>query len=137
MTPLASIILAGETCPILLGTGSSPREALAPSPPAAQQLARKAWAPAGQAPPHAAVQAAVSNWRATGASEWVAVAPLALTWRRPGMATKGDQVSEHARRVGMVGGRGPCPSLGCGGLRYPHVRESLLMGFCIFVRDLI
>lgn len=28
---------------------------------------------------------------------------------------------KNARRVGVGGGRGPCPALGCVGLRYPHV----------------
>ncbi|KAK1860992.1 hypothetical protein I4F81_003578 [Pyropia yezoensis] len=65
------------------------------------------------------------------------VASLAPTWRRPGTATRGHQVPEHACRVVMVGGRGPCPALGCGGLRYPHVREGFPVGFCILVMDLI
>lgn len=65
------------------------------------------------------------------------VASLTPPWRRPGTATRWHQVPEHARHVVMVGGRGPSPALGRGGLRYPHVTEGLLMGFYIFVRDLI
>lgn len=64
------------------------------------------------------------------------VTSQALTWRRPRMATKGHQVPEHACRVGMVGSCGPSPALGCGGIRYPHLREGLLMGSCILAREL-
>lgn len=65
------------------------------------------------------------------------VVSLASNWHRPGMKTRGNKVPRHAHRVGNVGGRVPCPAPGCGGRRYPHVREGLLMGFCILGWDLV
>lgn len=71
VTPIASLIPAGEGCSIPLGAASHARET-PPSPhPHARRLVPNAWAPAGQPPSHLAVRAAVSQWRSIGASQWV------------------------------------------------------------------